>query len=59
MEIDFIRMYDSVLELPEIIEGSLPITKYKYKLPYDLAFFMISKSNEVETVEERTYDLGD
>jgi hypothetical protein len=58
MELDYFRIYDSVLNDSEIVNSSKEFTKYQYFLPYDIAFYMISKSTEIETIEERTYDLS-
>lgn len=56
-ELDYFRVYDKVLSQPELVNESRSINRYKTKLPYDIAFFMISKSSEIESLEERTYDL--
>lgn len=57
MELDFVRIYNTTLNIQQIEEGSKAVNEYKYLLPYDIGFYMISKSSEVESVEERTYDL--
>ena len=58
-ELDYFRVYDKVLDNNEIIEASKPVNEYTTRLPYDIAYFLISKSNDIETIAERTYDLGD
>lgn len=58
MEIDFIKFYDNQLKASEISNLYNSDTgKNSYRLPYDISFYMISKDADLETIEERTYDV--
>jgi len=57
MKLDYLRIYDDVLSDTQIQLMSNPTSEFKYRLPHDIWLYILSKNSDIETLDERTYDL--
>ena len=57
--IDFFRVYHSILSDSEVRAFGKPDQKSDINIPHDIALYAISKNDTSDSVEERTYDLGE
>lgn len=59
MKLDYVRIYDDVLSQSQVALLSNPTAQYMYRLPHDIGLYILSKNSDVDSLEERTYDLGE